>query len=98
MTKECGKKGLLALLKVLFGYVVGKKLKKSNKILKSDIGQIFKPRSLLPRYNCKSLLTLFDIHSYCHGMFVHLNVILYSPLNFLYYTVKRCNSLLCTHT
>jgi hypothetical protein len=70
MTKECGKKELLALLKVLFGHVVEKTLKKGNKFLKSYIGQIFKPRSLLPRYNCKSLPTLFDIHSHCHGMFV----------------------------
>jgi len=86
MIKECGKKGILALLKVVFGYSLGQ-VEERQQNRQSDIGQIFKPRSLLHRYNCKSLLTLFDIHSHCHSMFVRLNEILYSLFNFQYYTV-----------
>ena len=86
MIKECGKKGLLALLKVLFGYSLGQTGERQQN-RQSDIGQIFESRNLLQRYNCESLLTLFDIHSHCHVMFVRLNDILYSPFNFLYCTV-----------
>jgi hypothetical protein len=65
---------LMALLDVLFPYSLGE-IKERQKTPNSDIKQLLKPSSLLPRYTCNIL----DIHSQCRSMALRPNMVLYSP-------------------